>query len=98
MAINNNSNLPTAERLRLFAKEKFNTIAELERAMGKNKGYLLSYLNGRSMLGGETLKQLSELGCDINWLLTGKNSVSASSETQNVKELLNEVIKYKSNQ
>lgn len=66
-----NKKIEIGARLKEFAKKKFDGIAGLERAIGKTPAFFQNYLNGRSYLGGEILAKLSELGCDINWLLNG---------------------------
>lgn len=59
-------------RIKEFAKKNFSSVAELARQFGMPKSYFQPYIKGISVLGGETLAILAELGCDINWLLTGK--------------------------
>jgi hypothetical protein len=67
-----NKKLEIGAKLKEFAKKKFGSIAALERELNKPAAYFQNYINGRSYLGGDILCQLSELGCDINWLLTGE--------------------------
>ena len=60
-------------KLKEFAENNFKSLSELSRKLGmKNPQQLYDYLNGRSYMGGEILIKLSDLGCDINWLLTGE--------------------------
>lgn len=67
-----NKKLEIASRLKDFAEKKFNGLAGLSRALGmKDRQGLNPYLAGKSFIGGEYLLKLSDLGCDINWLLTG---------------------------
>jgi len=61
-------------RLKEFALKKFSSLAEFSRKMGKHETYFTAYFKGDNVLGGESLSKLNELGCDINWLLTGKTS------------------------
>jgi len=60
-----------ALNLRKFAKDNFKSIAELGRRLGIRPQNLQIYFEGRSYPGGQVLGKLSELGCDIDWLLTG---------------------------
>lgn len=60
------------QRLREFLVEKFGSINEGARALGKEPSAIRSsYLAGNSIPGGEFLVKLTEVGCDIYWLLTG---------------------------
>lgn len=67
-----NEKIEIGIRLKKFANKFFGSIAALERKLGKPNAFFQNYINGRSYLGGEILRQLSDLGCDVNWLLTGK--------------------------
>ncbi|MFC2085430.1 S24 family peptidase, partial [Bacteroidota bacterium] len=55
-----------------FAEINFKSKAELARKLGMRPQAFQSYLDGRSYPGGQILAKLSDLGCDINWLLTGE--------------------------
>ena len=60
-----------AAKLRAFGDAKFNRIKDFAEALGMSDSALQSsYLNGRSIPGGEILAKLNKLGCDINWLLS----------------------------
>ncbi|MFC2084941.1 XRE family transcriptional regulator [Bacteroidota bacterium] len=59
------------KRLREFIKKKYSTIAEFAEAMDRDKTFFTPYFSGKSIPGGEILAKLRDLGCDINWLLTG---------------------------
>lgn len=69
-------------RLKDFAKKNFGGVAGLERHLNKSAAYFQNYLNGRSYLGGETLAELAEVGCDVNYLLTGKQNTMLDEETK----------------
>ncbi len=61
-----------SKRLKEFIDSNFSSVAEFSRQMGfKNRQDAYPYLDGKSLLGAEKLTRLNELGCDINWLLTG---------------------------
>jgi len=63
-------------RLKDFAEKNFSTFADFARAMGKDVTYFTNYYKGKSILGGESLAKLAELGCDINWLLNGEKKIN----------------------
>jgi transcriptional regulator with XRE-family HTH domain len=58
------------EKLRFFAENKFGSISKLAELLGMKPPSLYVYLNNESIPGGEILKKLKDLGCDINWLLS----------------------------
>lgn len=61
-----------AERLRRFGKTRFDTMSNFARVLKMTPQALGStYLNARSLPGGELLVKLAMLNCDLNWLLTG---------------------------
>jgi len=61
-------------RLKLWADSEFKRTTDLAQALEMSLGALSSsYLNGRSIPGGELLIKLANLGCDIEWLLTGRS-------------------------
>lgn len=62
------------ERLRLFAKKKFGTLKKLAEAMNISPQQLQQYISGKREPGSKILVKLLKLGCDINWLLGGKES------------------------
>lgn len=65
-------------RIKEFAEKNFPSIAEFSRQLGmKTRQELYTYIHGRSIPGGDLLSKMSELGCDINWLLTGKEPAAS---------------------
>lgn len=68
------SKLEVAKNLRKFSENNFNSFAELARRMNISPQTIQAYIDGRVYPGGPFLAKLSDLGCDINWLLTGKVS------------------------
>ncbi len=61
-----------AINLRKFANDNFKSLAELGRRLEMRPQNLQIYFEGRSYPGGQVLGRLSELGCDIDWLMTGE--------------------------
>ena len=60
------------ERIRLFAKRKYTTLKKLSDAMEISPQQLQQYISGKREPGSRILIKLLKLGCDINWLLGGK--------------------------
>lgn len=59
------------KRLREFGEGKFDSIAEFARALGMAPQNLNSYLSGLFTPGNKMQARLRDLGCDIEWLMTG---------------------------
>lgn len=64
-------------RIKEFVEKNFSSTAELARIFGKSRSYFRPYFKGTSLPGAEILSKLAELGCDINWLLTGKEPAAS---------------------
>lgn len=64
-----------AQNLRLFGYKRFGTMKKYAEALDMNPSTLYSgYLNGRSLPGPVLLVKLMDLGCNINWLLTSRET------------------------
>ncbi len=61
-------------RLKQYSEQNYKSHADFARIFGVSPQALTNYYNGRNVPGGEFLSRLSKLGCDLNWLLTGKAS------------------------
>jgi transcriptional regulator with XRE-family HTH domain len=64
-------------RIRLFAKRRYGTLKKLAEAMGISPQQLQQYISGKREPGSRILVKLLRLGCDINWLLGGKESIES---------------------
>ncbi len=65
--------LEIGKRLREFGESKFDKIKDFAEALDIVPSALQStYFKGRSTPGGELLIKLSNMGCDLDWLLTGE--------------------------
>lgn len=73
-------------RLREFAEKHFDSMADFARALDMPPQQIYDYLSGKSKPGALILMKLSELGCDINWLLTGKGRDSTEVQKK-IEEL-----------
>lgn len=70
-------------RLRKFLLDKFGKLTIGAENMGMSPQSLQKYLNGKFMPGGEIISKLSDLGCDIEWLLLRKDNPSDISGNDN---------------
>lgn len=68
--------------LRIFAKNKGYTLSYIADFLGMKLQSFRNYYEGNSIPGGELLSKLSNLGCDINWLLNGTHSPSSVKEPE----------------
>lgn len=75
------------ERMRFFAKKKYGTLKKLADAMKISPQQLQQYISGKREPGTRILVKLLRLGCDVNWLLGGKDSV----ESYKIYKLENEL-------
>lgn len=58
------------EKLRFFAENYIGSVKKLAELLGMKPPSLYVYLNNESIPGGDILRKLKDLGCDINWLLS----------------------------
>ncbi|MFC2135247.1 helix-turn-helix domain-containing protein [Bacteroidota bacterium] len=65
------------ERIRLFAKRKYKTLKKLAEAMEMSPQQLQQYISGKREPGSRVLIKLLRLGCDINWLLGGREQAES---------------------
>ncbi len=65
------------ERIRIFAKKRFGKLKKLAEAMNVSPQQLQQYVSGKREPGAKILSKLLRLGCDINWLLGGKESIES---------------------
>jgi transcriptional regulator with XRE-family HTH domain len=66
-------------RIREFAEEKHGGLANLAKKMNMSLQTLSQYVSGRNAPGKKQLLRLIELGCDANWLLTGKRFINSEA-------------------
>ena len=76
-------------RIRLFAKRKYGTLKKLAEAMDISPQQLHQYISGKREPGSRILLKLLKLGCDINWLLSGSESIESFKIEKLEKELVN---------
>ncbi|MBN1301075.1 MAG: helix-turn-helix transcriptional regulator [Melioribacteraceae bacterium] len=76
-------------RIRIFAKRKYSTLKKLAEAMDISPQQLQQYISGNREPGSRILIKFMRLGCDINWLLGGSESI----ESYRIYKLENEIRK-----
>jgi len=86
-----NNKVEIGARLKEFAEKNFSTLTDFAAQMGKDKTFFTTYFKGKSILGGELLAKLSDLGCDINWLLTGEEKEKHIMKEEKIEYISNEV-------
>ena len=73
------------EKLRQFLSTKFAHPGQAYKALKVSRVQLSIYLNGRGKPGFAVLRELSKMGCDLNWLINdevgepevkGKNDIN----------------------
>lgn len=79
-----------AQRLREFGKKKFTSMSEFAKAVGMKPSSFNVYLSGNARPGPILHERLRELGCDIEWLMTGESSSSFLVKEQEVQYYKNE--------
>lgn len=82
------------DRLKEFARAKYGSLAGLARAMEVQSQSLTPYLNNKTTPGSVFQGKLRDLGCDIEWLMTGKESVfghnGTNSNATNLVKIIDE--------
>ncbi|GAB1351061.1 hypothetical protein MASR1M107_32760 [Ignavibacteriales bacterium] len=62
-----------ADRLRYFAHMKFGSLKLLAKELGVTSSTLSQYATGKSIPGNTMQNRLREIGCDVEWLMTGNS-------------------------
>ncbi len=75
-----------AKRLRQFAKETFGSVSGLCRAIDRQETYFIRVLAGEYMPGSKMQSLLREVGCDIEWLITGKAAVISETLAEKIED------------
>ena len=65
------------ERIRIFAKRKYNTLKALANALDISPQQLQQYITNHREPGSKILIKFMKIGCDINWLLGGSESIES---------------------
>jgi transcriptional regulator with XRE-family HTH domain len=60
------------DRLRKFAEKQFKSVSKMASEMGIAQPQMQRYISNENKPKTDFLEKLATLGCDINWLLTGK--------------------------
>ncbi|PJA96841.1 MAG: hypothetical protein CO129_04220 [Ignavibacteriales bacterium CG_4_9_14_3_um_filter_34_10] len=83
--LNNNFNLfdekqlkkEIGQRIRVFAKRKYGTLKNLAEAISISPQQLQQYISGNREPGSKILIKFLRIGADINWLLSGNESIDS---------------------
>lgn len=65
------------ERIRIFAQRKYNTLKGLATALDISPQQLQQYVTNNREPGSKILIKFMKIGCDINWLLGGSESIES---------------------
>lgn len=76
------------QRLRDFGDGHYNSLVEFARALEISPQQLNAYVSGQRIPGNAMQSRLRDLGCDIEWLMTGKRAAvqSQAYKTQRVTQ------------
>jgi hypothetical protein len=77
------------KKIRQFGEENFSSNVEFAKALKIKREQLYPYFQNRVIPGGEILRRLYDLGCDIHWLLADKKPPKTST---NSSKKLNELV------
>lgn len=77
------TNVEISKRLREFGEKKFSSMAEFARSLGMRPQTLNNYLSGSIPIGATMREKLSKLGCDNEWLMTGKTHDEHKQQKEN---------------
>ncbi|MBL8004984.1 MAG: hypothetical protein JNL36_07800 [Candidatus Kapabacteria bacterium] len=67
-------------RFRLFVEENFSSISSFTYVIQISNGLLHKYFNDDTAPGAGVLQKLYDLGCNINWLLSGHGEMWNDTE------------------
>jgi len=70
------------ERLRKWGLAQYASVNGFAEALGVGQASLSQYLNGRRIPGNDMQSRLRELGCDVEWIMTGTSSQGKTKEGQ----------------
>lgn len=65
--------MTVGQRLKKFAKLR-GGVSKLAELLNISQPRLSQYISGRNQIDQDILLRIGDLGCDINWLLTGKST------------------------
>lgn len=78
--VDDKSKQEISKRLRYFAHMRFGSMKELAANLGVTSSTLSQYTTGKSIPGNTMQARLRDIGCDIEWLMTGEASAVQSDE------------------
>lgn len=72
--------MTSGQRMRLFGESVYSSIKEFAQAVKMAPPNLQKYMNDEREPGSGILRRLYDIGCNINWLLTGNGNMFADNE------------------
>ena len=79
--------LGIGDRIKVFARKKYGNMKKMADALGISPQQLHQYTSGKREPGSKVLIRFLRLGCDLNWLLGGAESI----ESYKIYKLENEI-------
>jgi len=79
--------IDVAKRLNIFVKENFNSKNDFIEKIGISPEDALEYFGYKKPLSYNLLLKLSRYGCDLNWLINGKSTATASADQEDSENL-----------
>jgi hypothetical protein len=70
-----------SKRLKKWGVEEFGSLVSFARALGISHQSLHDYTSARTLPGNKMQSRLRELGCDVEWLMTGSSAGAALRRT-----------------
>lgn len=71
-------------RLRIWGLDRFKNLGEFSKELQVDYSTLQRYLTGKIKIGQDSFVRLVEMGCDIEWLLTGESKYVKNPEDNNI--------------
>lgn len=71
------------QRLRIWGEDRFKDLGEFSKELQVNYSTLQRYLAGKIKIGQDSIIRLIEMGCDIEWLLTGESKYEGTKDNIN---------------
>jgi transcriptional regulator with XRE-family HTH domain len=79
---------PAGSRLRDWCLSRFGKLKDAAAALSISQELLSQYIHGKSLPGNKTQARLRQLGCDIEWLMTGISSQKEECKTEEEAKML----------
>lgn len=84
-----------SQRLNKFIKENFTSKADFVNKTGISAEEMLEYFGHKKPVNYYFLKRMAELGCDLNWLIYGKDSLEPENKKDTPRSAEEEITELK---